>query len=94
MEHRNGIDNIRFDMMQSSRNRLDDSFDENGNYYVKLKTRVKQVLPKHVAEIRLNHLDTHDTFEHSSVSLFNVKNEIFKKTNRYVESQKNQVIIG
>ena len=69
-------------------------FDDNRNYYGKLKTRVKQVLPNHFAEIRLNHLDTHAMFEHSSVSLFNFKNGIVKKKHRCMESQNNQVIIG
>ena len=81
-------------MLQFSWNRLDDLFDDNGNYYRKMKTRVKQFVPNHVDEIRLNHLDSYDMFEHSSTSRFNFKNVIIKKIDRYVEARKNQVMIG
>ena len=51
------------------------------------------MLPNHVAEIRLNNLDTHDTFEHSSVSSLFQEWEI-KKIDRCMEVHKNQLIIG
>ena len=94
MEHQSRIANSRFDLLKFSRNQLDDSFDGNGNCCGNMKTRGRQVLPNHVAEIRLNHLDTHDMFECSSVSRFNSKNGIIKKIDRHMETHENQVIIG
>ena len=89
MKCQNRIANSRFDVLQFSPNRLDDLFDENGNDCGKMKTRVKQVLPTHVEEIRLNHLDTHGVSEHSSVSRYNFNNGTIKKIDRHVEERKN-----
>ena len=55
---------------------------------------VKQVLPQHVAEIRMNHSETYDIFEYSSISRFNFNNGIVKKIDKYMESKKDQLIIG
>ena len=86
MEYSNGIDNSRFDILQFSRNRLDELFYDQINYYGKLNTRVKQVLPQNVDEISLNNSETHDIFEYSSISRFNFKNGIVKKIDRHMES--------
>ena len=52
------------------------------------------MLHQHVAGIRLNNIDAHDIFEHSSISRFNFKNGIVKKIDRHMESQLDKVIIG
>ena len=52
MEYKNGLMNTRFDIVSFKRSYLDKLFDDVGDYYGKMGSRLKHVFPQHVAEIR------------------------------------------
>ena len=93
MQYNGGVCNYRLDIVSFSRNYLDYLFGDKGEYYGKLKQRLKQVLPKNLAEVSIRD-GKYNLYESSAIPPFQFDNKVVKKVDNYMRDNANDFKMG
>ena len=95
MQYGKGLNNSNFFVILFDRKRLFELFDDKGKLYGKLKDRLKQALPIHLAEIRTTDNGNHKLYESSAHEQpFSFDNGLVKKIDRYMKIHQGSFIMG
>ena len=95
MEYKNGLANSRFDIVSFKRPYLDKLFDDVGDYYGKMGSRLKHVFPQHVAEIRTGDDGANQIYVSSAhQKAYDFSQGKVKKVNKWMNEHKGQFRIG
>ena len=67
MEYANGVKNYLFGIIELNKCHLDLLFDTKDQYYGALQSRIKQVMPSNIAEIRKSNNGIHQSYQSSAL---------------------------